>query len=114
MTGGMPLTGAAVLAMPTINSVPLLALAQALGGFGRGLGFPVLMGLSVRAVPQAQRATAMGVFQATYAIGMFAGPFVGGLVAGSFGLNAVFTVTAAVCAFAAALGLLIPHQKRGD
>ncbi|MHB1134573.1 MAG: MFS transporter [Chloroflexota bacterium] len=114
VTGGMLLTGATVLAIPLVTSVLVLAILQALGGFGRGLGFPVLMGLSVRAVPQAQRATAMGVFQATYALGMFGGPFVGGLVAGSFGLNAVFFVTAAVCVVAAALGMLIPRQGKGN
>ena len=95
---GTALTAAAAFATPLLGSLPLLAGAQALSGLGRGLSFPVLMGLSIRAVPQHQRATAMGVFQAVYAIGMFAGPVAGGPIADWFGLPAVFFSTAALTA----------------
>ena len=109
---GMLLAAVSVAAVPFIESLGLLAADQALLGFGRGLAYPVLMGLSIRAVPQEQRATAMGFFQAVYAIGMFVGPSAGGPIADNFGLPAVFYSTAVVCLLAVALALAtIPGRK---
>jgi predicted MFS family arabinose efflux permease len=42
------------------------------------------------------RATAMGIFQATYAIGMMSGPIVSGQVADNISLDVVFYMVAAV------------------
>lgn len=110
---GMGLAAVGVFVTPLTGTFPLLVGAQALNGFGRGLAFPVLMGLSIQAVPQAERATAMGVFQSVYAIGMFAGPVVGGGIADAFGLPSVFFSTAAVCLVSVLIGLAtIPARKR--
>ena len=43
-----------------------------------------------------ERATAMGVYQAVYAIGMFLGPLVGGAVGEAAGLGAIFVSTGAL------------------
>lgn len=79
-----------------------LGLTQALIGAGRGIFFPVLMALSIQAVPSSERATAMGVFQALYAVGMLLGPLLLGFLADGLGLDSVFYVSAALGVICAA------------
>jgi MFS family permease len=86
-------------------SLAAVFLAQFLLGVGRGLGYPVLMGLSIRDVADAQRTTAMGLHQSVYSIGMFAGPWLSGLMADAMGIRPMLGLTAAVC-LAAALVLI--------
>ena len=68
---GIFVMAAMAFVVPLINSLPFLAITQGISGVGRGMTYPLLMGLSIRQIPEQDRATAMGVFQATYAIGMF-------------------------------------------
>lgn len=93
---GFALSAAATVAIPLFPSLPALFVSQALGGFGRGLIFSVLMGLAIKTVPHEKRATAMGFFQSIYALGMFAGPVVAGIVAEWFGLTGAFAAATAV------------------
>jgi MFS family permease len=84
-------------------SLEALLAAQVLLGLSIGAAYPVLMGLSIVHVGERERATAMGLHQAVYAIGMFAGPWLSGILAEVMGIRPMFGVTA----FAAAtLGLL--------
>jgi len=46
--------------------------------------------MAVEEIPYAKRATAMGAYQALYALGMFAGPFLAGILNTYFGLEASF------------------------
>jgi len=69
----------------------------------QGVGYPVLMGLSIQHVQDADRSTAMGLHQAVYAMGMFAGPALSGVLAEAMGIQPMFGVTAVACL---ALGLL--------
>lgn len=86
--------------------IGLAALAQSLWvvfvvqifiGVGQGVGYPVLMGMSIRHVADHERSTAMGLHQAVYAVGMFTGPWISGMVAAAWGLPVMFTVTAVGC-----------------
>jgi DHA1 family multidrug resistance protein-like MFS transporter len=65
------------------------------------------MGLSIQRVTDAERATAMGLHQAVYAIGMFGGPWLSGLLADAVGIRLMFGVTAFVCLV---LGLLVTRR----
>jgi MFS family permease len=76
-------------------SLALIYLAQFLIGLSGGLSYPVLMGMSIEHVDDAQRSTAMGLHQAVYAIGMFAGPWLSGMIADAMGIQPMFLVTAA-------------------
>ena len=67
-------------------------------GLASGVGYPVLMGMSIRHVDDSQRATAMGLFQAVYAIGMFTGPWLSGILADTIGLQPMFGVVGVLCA----------------
>lgn len=105
-------TGILVMAVtmflvPLIHNIPLLAVAQGASGFGRGLVYPLLMGLSIREISGEDRATAMGVFQAIYAIGMFLGPATAGAVADVAGLAGAFIIAGAVSVVAAVAGLTL-------
>lgn len=87
-------------------SLPLIFASQAGVGLAMGIGYPVLMGMSIQHVVDAERTTAMGLHQAVYAIGMFGGPWVSGLLAHALGIQPMFGVTAFFCL---AMGLLVNH-----
>ncbi len=105
---GILVMAVTMFVVPLINNIPLLAISQGASGFGRGLVYPLLMGLSIREISGEDRATAMGVYQAVYAIGMFLGPTTAGAVADAVGLSGAFIIagTVSVIAAAAALTLL--------
>jgi predicted MFS family arabinose efflux permease len=71
--------------------------AQVVLGLSQGVGYPLLMGLSIRYVVQDNRTTAMGLHQAVYAVGMFGGPWLSGILADAIGIQPMFGVTALGC-----------------
>ena len=85
------------------RSLALLFVSQFCIGLSQGVGYPVLMGMSIQYVADGERTTAMGLHQAVYAIGMFGGPWLSGMLADALGLQPMFGVTAFVC-LAAGLG----------
>ncbi|MDN5276218.1 MAG: hypothetical protein PWR01_183 [Clostridiales bacterium] len=91
---GFVIISAACAAIPFIKNIYLLYISQAIGGIGRGLVYPLLMALSIKSVEASKRATAMGFFQAIYAIGMFLGPAFTGLISDMLGLTWGFVLTA--------------------
>lgn len=109
---GFALTAVTTAAIPLLPSLGALFVTQALGGFGRGMAFSVLMGLAIKTVPQEKRATAMGFFQSIYALGMFAGPVLAGVVAEWSGLGGAFAA-ATVATLAGAL-LAYGKLERGE
>ena len=111
---GIFVMAAMALIVPLINSLPLLAITQGISGVGRGMTYPLLMGLSIRQIPEQERATAMGVFQATYAIGMFLGPMTCGALADVFGLSGAFVVAGAICTVAAFIALILLKPPAGE
>lgn len=106
---GLVLCGISAIVVPGIHDVVVLGFSQALGGLGRGMVMPVLLGLSIQSVAPAEKATAMGVFQAVYALGMFLGPASAGIIAASLGLTGAFVVSALMCAIA--VGVLVAERK---
>ncbi|MGC9347570.1 MAG: MFS transporter [Anaerolineae bacterium] len=91
------LIGLGMAALSLARDVPLVFAGQVLMGLASGLGYPVLMGLAIRYVDNAQRATAMGLYQSVYAIGMFSGPWLSGIFADAVGIQPMFAVTGGVC-----------------
>ena len=78
-------------------SLPVVFVAQMLMGIGFGIGYSVMMGMSIQHVEDKHRTTAMGLFQALYSIGMFTGPWISGILADAIGIRLMFGVTAALC-----------------
>ncbi|MCG3024336.1 MFS transporter, partial [Escherichia coli] len=68
------------LIIPLIESKPMFCIIQSVNGFGLGLVFPLMLGISIEKVPVEKRATAMGAYQALYAVGIFGGPFFAGIL----------------------------------
>lgn len=99
--------------IPYIHDVTLLLVSRVIYGVGSGLAFPVLMGLAIKEIAREQRASAMGFFQAVYAVGMFAGPTFSGFMADAMGIRGMFQVVGLI-----SLGTLvaaiwaIPGERR--
>jgi len=87
----------AIFPTPLVRTLGGLFALQALGGIGRGVLYPLLMSLSIKAVAAPDRASAMGIFQASYAFGMFIGPWISGGLADRLGLASVFVVSGSLC-----------------
>ncbi len=96
-------------------SLAIIFVAQFLIAVAQGISYPVLMGMSIRDVADAQRNTAMGLHQSVYAIGMFAGPWLSGLLADAIGIRPMFGVTAFACLVVGVflIRLLPPKRSRG-
>jgi MFS family permease len=75
-------------------SLALIFVAQVFLALARGLGYPVLMGMSIQNVDDAHRTTAMGLHQSVYAIGMFSGPWLSGILADGLGIRPMLGITA--------------------
>ena len=54
---------------PFIDTKGMLCLFQGLNGFSLGILFPLFLGMAVETISLEKRATAMGAYQAIYAIG---------------------------------------------
>ena len=91
------------LLIPPMPTLAMLCLTQVGNGFLQGLIFPLLLGKSVSEVDPYKRATAMGFYQAVYAIGMSAGPFVAGWMSALYGLTGGFWLGGIAAALAAVL-----------
>ena len=94
---GMLLLGLTTFTIPFVKIYWLLVATQIIAGFGRGISFPLLMGLSIKKIPEAARGAAMGIFQAVYSFGMFFGPFITGVIKEKFELGAAFILIGSVC-----------------
>jgi MFS family permease len=97
IVGGMLFFAVGTLVVPLLRDVTHLAVSQALTGVGRGLSFPVLMGLSIKGKPSNLRGSAMGFFQAVYAVGMVIGPSVSGILGDLLGLRSMLVATSLLC-----------------
>lgn len=78
------------LVTPTMDTKGWLCMIQGFNGFSQGLLFPLLLGMAIESISHEKRATAMGIYQALYAIGMFTGPFLAGVLNSAMGLVAGF------------------------
>lgn len=94
---GFVLLALAMGLLAVAHSLALVFVAQFCFGLASGVGYSVLMGLSIRHVDETQRASAMGLFQAVYAIGMFTGPWLSGILANNIGVQPMFGVVGAIC-----------------
>ena len=103
-----------LFAIPFITAVPVLMAVQICCGLGSGVLMTLFMVLSIRGLPQGQQATAMGVFQAVYAIGMLAGPLTSGFLGSSLGLSTIFYLAAFLVLLVAILAFLPVFSRRAN
>jgi MFS family permease len=106
------LIGISMAAIPSIDTTWGLMAIQTSYGLGSGILTTLFMVLSIRGLPQHQQATAMGVFQAFYAVGMLAGPLISGFLGSGLGLSNVFYLSASLTLLIAVLALLPVFSRR--
>lgn len=96
---------------PLVEMKWLFLVVQGVNGFALGLIFPLLLGMSIESIAHEKRATAMGAYQALYAIGIFAGPFVAGIFNAKFGIDAGFYFAGSLGVVA--VGVTIIQRRKG-
>ncbi|HEY5560909.1 MAG TPA: MFS transporter [Clostridiaceae bacterium] len=109
---GFVITGIFTVTIAFTTSLPMLIFTQTIAGFGRGLAFTVLMGLSIRHMPTDKRATAMGFFQSIYGLGMFAGPFIMGAISDKVSQRQGFIFTGIVACITSFLALIMLKRPK--
>ncbi len=92
LQGGICLSGLSILLMPLMPAVWGLYIPVGIQGVGRCLFYTALMAYAFIPFSSERKATAMGVFQAIYALGMMLGPFSAGWIAQGSGLLWVFLI----------------------
>ncbi len=111
VAAGFVLLSAGIGCAALAPTLPWVFGAQVCIGLAQGVSYPVLMGMSIENVSDAERTTATGLHQAVYAVGMFAGPWLSGLLADALGIPAMFGVTAVGCLAAGALLLRVLSKQ---
>ncbi len=94
LVSGILVAGIATAALAP--SLAALFVAASLVELASGIGYPTLVGLTLRRVEQAERNTAAGLHQSIYALGMFGGPWLGGVIGAVAGLRLMFAAVAAI------------------
>jgi len=83
-------SAACTTAISMVSSFSGLVITQMLNGFFQGIYFPLMLTLAIQKIHPQKQATAMGFYQAVYAVGMFAGPFLAGWINEWGGLRSGF------------------------
>ena len=111
---GFVVAGAGSALVAFSNTLVMLFVVQILASLGGAIVGTLLLGLCIRDIEPARRATAMGFFQAVYGLGMFLGPLVTGFLADGIGLMAAFMFTGGVGLVGAVLAVIFGRiGKRG-
>jgi len=95
-----------------VENLSLIAALQFISGFGRGILYTVTITLILISFEESSRGLAMGAYQAYYAIGMFLGPALSGLIVNSFGINAIFWLSALITLLALIIGIYNPYKTK--
>lgn len=111
LISGALVLAASVALVPSTGSVHILEAIMAANGVGRGILGTTFLVLAVQSASPAQRATAVGIYQASYALGMFLGPQVSGFAADGLGLSMVFYISAALGVVIGIMALLPSVRK---
>lgn len=92
------------LLVPNVTSIYALYFAQVLAGMSQGILMTYCTSEGMAHVPPEKKSTAMGFFQAVYAIGMTLMPILAGAISGTFSMDtafyalSVFPAAAFICA----------------
>lgn len=87
--------------VPLMYNVVLICVLQILPGMATGILFSLLTSEAMKGIPEEKKSTAMGCFQAIYALGITVFPVMCGKVADTWSMEAAYFVLAVVCVAAA-------------
>lgn len=105
---GIEVAGALLLA--SAHDATLFQLAGLLGGFGHGIGFPVLTSQVATRVPDSVRGSAMAMFTGLWDVSFLAAPPILGLAADRWGDAAMFSGSATLALIALTLWVIVEHR----
>lgn len=84
--------------VPSVGSVPVIMALQILPGMATGILFSYATSEAMRGIPKEKKSTAMGFFQAVYAIGMTTFPMFTGKIASAGGMESGYLLLAGIAA----------------
>ena len=93
-------------AVPRIRFVPLLLLAQIFPGMSQGWLLTLATSEAMTGIPPEKKSTAMGFFNAVYAVGLTVFPMFTGSVIASFGMGAGYLLLSGIAVFGAVCAFL--------
>ena len=103
--------GITTLATPYFEGLILLTTLRLIAGIGTGIIFSSCMSTIVRGFEENYQASAMGIFQAIYAIGMFAGPIFSGVIASKLNLESVFIFSSSISLLIMIVGFFMKSEE---
>lgn len=98
--------------VPTVHSIGIIMMLQILPGFSTGVLYSYLTSEAMTEVPKFQKSTAMGFYQAVYALGMTVFPMIAGNIAESVNMETAYFVLAGMALVGSAGGCWY-YKKRG-
>lgn len=99
--------------IPNLPSVEWIYLAQVLSGFSTGILFSFFASEAMKNIPKEKRSTAMGFFQAVYAVGMTTFPMLTGAVTQASDIRTAFYSLAGIIAVGFAGAVFFYRTGRG-
>ena len=100
--------------VPTVNSIPIIMLLQILPGTSSGILFSCATSEAMKEVKPFQKSTAMGFFQAFYAIGMTTFPMLTGKLATNYSMSTGFFVLAGLALFGCVVDVCFYKAERRE
>lgn len=98
--------------VPQSNSILLVCLLQLIPGIGTGVLFSLLTSSAMQTIPEQKRSTAMGFFQAIYALGMTIFPIISGSIYEHLSMKYAFIFLAGTCFLAGTVSFI--HFRRQE
>lgn len=95
--------------VPICGSIPVILGLQIIPGLASGFLFSILTAKAMTEVPEEKKSTAMGMYQAVYAIGMTVFPILTGNISGTAGLPAAYFALGGISALSVLVALVSPR-----
>lgn len=100
------------IVVPAVRYVPVILLFQILPGMATGILFSYVTSEAMKGVSPEQKSTAMGFFQAFYAIGMTAFPMFTGKIADEAGIGYGYLLLAGIAIMGSVLAMCYYRRNR--
>lgn len=105
------LLGIYCLLVPQTSSIVIVCVLQLIPGLGTGILFSLITSQALQSIPKQKRSTAMGFFQAVYALGMTTFPIISGSIYEQFSMKFAFIFLAAACFIAFFISFVFSRKE---
>ncbi len=99
--------------IPSCSRIPSILILQLLPGMSTGILFSFLTSEAMKQVPREKKSTAMGLYQAVYALGMTLLPMLSGVLAEKVSMKGAYLCLAGICILASlgSMGYYRLHRR---